>query len=141
MKPAIALDAMGGDFAPANTVAGAILAARELGSRVVLVGREDEIQRELARHRARESSLSIVHASESVAMDEAPAMALRRKKDSSLRVAANLVRLARPGSTSNSGIAVHGGVVLEPWRSGQPALMTVVPSKGGVMSADLKIWT
>src|SRR5215471_4903206 len=92
MKPAIALDAMGGDYAPANTVAGAILAARELGSRVVLVGKEEEIERELKRHHASEAGLTIVHASEAVAMDEAPGMALRRKKDSSLRVAANLVR-------------------------------------------------
>jgi len=92
MKPTIALDAMGGDFAPANPIAGALMAARELGSRVVLVGRQDEIDRELKRHSNVPDSISVVHASETVSMDESPAAALRRKKDSSLRVAANLVR-------------------------------------------------
>ena len=138
MKPAIALDAMGGDYAPANTVAGAILAARELGSRVVLVGREDEIQKELERHRARETSLTIVHASESVAMDEAPAMALRRKKDSSLRVAANLVRDGQADalvSAGNSGAVMATAVFVLGAVAGvdRPALAAVVPNrKGGV---------
>ena len=136
MKPAIALDAMGGDFAPANTVAGAILAARELGSRVVLVGREDEIERELKRHHAREASLSIVHASESVAMDEAPAMALRRKKDSSLRVAANLVREGQADalvSAGNSGAVMATAVFVLGCVAGvdRPALAAVVPNRKG----------
>jgi phosphate acyltransferase len=136
MKPAIALDAMGGDFAPANTVAGAILAVRELGSRVILVGREDEIQRELVKHRAREASLSIVHASEAVAMDEAPAMALRRKKDSSLRVAANLVRDGKADalvSAGNSGAVMATAVFVLGSVAGvdRPALAAVVPNRKG----------
>src|SRR4030095_8564477 len=137
MKPAIALDAMGGDYAPANTVAAAILAARELGSRVILVGREDEIQRELDRHRARETSLTIVHASESVAMDEAPAMALRRKKDSSLRVAANLVRDGQAQalvSAGNSGAVMATAMFVLGSVAGvdRPALAAVVPNRRGV---------
>jgi glycerol-3-phosphate acyltransferase PlsX len=137
MKPAIALDAMGGDFAPANTVAGAILAARELGSRVLLVGREEEIEKELKRHRAHESSLSIVHASEAVAMDEAPAMALRRKKDSSLRVAANLVRDGQAQalvSAGNSGAVMATAVFVLGAVAGvdRPALAAVVPNRKGL---------
>jgi glycerol-3-phosphate acyltransferase PlsX len=137
MKPTIALDAMGGDFAPANTVAGAILAARELGSRVLLVGREDEIARELEKHGARDSSLSIVHASETVAMDDPPAMALRRKKDSSLRVAANLVREGQAQalvSAGNSGAVMATAMFVLGSVAGvdRPALAAVVPNRKGV---------
>jgi glycerol-3-phosphate acyltransferase PlsX len=137
MKPTIALDAMGGDFAPANTVAGAILAARELGSRVLLVGREDEIARELEKHGARDSSLSVVHASETVAMDDPPAMALRRKKDSSLRVAANLVREGQAQalvSAGNSGAVMATAMFVLGSVAGvdRPALAAVVPNRKGV---------
>jgi len=137
MKPTIALDAMGGDFAPANTVAGAILAARELGSRVLLVGREDEIARELEKHGARDSSLSVVHASETVAMDDPPSMALRRKKDSSLRVAANLVREGQAQalvSAGNSGAVMATAMFVLGSVAGvdRPALAAVVPNRKGV---------
>jgi glycerol-3-phosphate acyltransferase PlsX len=137
MKPAIALDAMGGDYAPANTVAGAILAARELGSRVVLVGKEEEIQSELKRHHASEAGLSVVHASEAVAMDEAPGMALRRKKDSSLRVAANLVRDGQADalvSAGNSGAVMATAVFVLGCVAGvdRPALAAVVPNRTGL---------
>jgi len=136
MGATIALDAMGGDFAPANPVAGAILAARELGSRVILVGRQDEIERELGRHGAPDSSLSVVHASEAVAMDEAPAMALRRKKDSSLRVAANLVHEGKADalvSAGNSGAVMATAVFVLGTVEGvdRPALAAVVPNLRG----------
>jgi len=136
VKPTIALDAMGGDFAPANPVAGAILAARELGSRVLLVGREEEIERELRRHGARDASLSVVHASEAVAMDEAPAQALRRKKDSSLRVAANLVQEGKADalvSAGNSGAVMATAMFVLGTMAGvdRPALAAVVPNRKG----------
>jgi len=140
MGATVALDAMGGDFAPANPVAGAILAARELGSRVTLVGRQDEIEKELARHGAREASLTIVHASEAVAMDEAPAMALRRKKDSSLRVAANLVQEGKADalvSAGNSGAVMATAMFVLGTVEGvdRPALAAVVPNLKG-----LSVW-
>jgi phosphate acyltransferase len=140
MGAKVALDAMGGDFAPANPVAGAILAARELGSQVVLVGRQDEIEKELGRHGARDSSISIVHASEAVAMDEAPAMALRRKKDSSLRVAANLVHEGKADaliSAGNSGAVMATAVFVLGTVEGvdRPALAAVVPNRKG-----LSVW-
>src|SRR5207249_1441152 len=127
---------MGGDFAPANPVAGAILAARELGSRVLLVGREEEIERELRRHGARDASLSVVHASEAVAMDEAPAQALRRKKASSLRVAANLVQERKADALVSAGIS--GAVMATAMfvlgtmaGMDRPALAAVVPNRKG----------
>lgn len=73
---------MGGDHAPGQPVAGAILAARELGIPIRLVGRRPDIETELARHRVAGLPIEIVHASEIVGMDESPVNAFRRKKDS-----------------------------------------------------------
>jgi len=88
----IALDAMGGDHAPRAEVEGAILAARELDVRVVLVGLADKIQAELNRLKARGLPLEIVNATEVITMTDSPSQAFRRKKDSSLHVAARMVR-------------------------------------------------
>ncbi|HMC82582.1 MAG TPA: phosphate acyltransferase PlsX [Candidatus Polarisedimenticolia bacterium] len=137
MSATIALDAMGGDFAPANPVAGAILAARELGIRIVLVGRQETIERELSRSAAEGLPLSVVHASEAVAMDESPAAALRRKKDSSLRIAANLVQEGKADalvSAGNSGAVMATAMFVLGTVEGvdRPALAAVVPNLRGV---------
>jgi glycerol-3-phosphate acyltransferase PlsX len=99
----IALDAMGGDHAPRAEVEGAILAARELGVRVLLVGIEATVRQELARHRHRNLPLEIVAASEVVTMHDSPSQAFRRKKDSSLHVAAKLVRDGRADAFVSAG--------------------------------------
>jgi glycerol-3-phosphate acyltransferase PlsX len=88
----IALDAMGGDSAPRAEVEGAVLAAHELGIRVLLVGQQEVVKRELAKHAHRGLPLETVHASEVIAMDESPVTAFRKKKDSSVHVAARLVK-------------------------------------------------
>jgi phosphate acyltransferase len=136
MGATIALDAMGGDHAPANPVAGAILAVRELGSRVILVGRQDEIETELSRFGPRDPSIAIVHASEAVGMDESPGLALRRKKDSSLRVAANLVHEGKADalvSAGNSGAVMATAMFVLGTVEGvdRPALAAVVPNLRG----------
>src|SRR5579884_1006933 len=89
----IAVDAMGGDDAPKAEVEGAVKAARTLGHRIILVGRQEVLRRELQQfddHRG--LPLEIVHASEQVTMDDSAARAVRTKRDSSLRVASRLVR-------------------------------------------------
>jgi glycerol-3-phosphate acyltransferase PlsX len=89
----IAVDAMGADNAPKPEVEGAIRAARTLGVKVILVGREEVIRRELAQHDDIESlPIEVVHASEYVTMEDSAAKAMRAKRDSSMRVAARLVR-------------------------------------------------
>jgi glycerol-3-phosphate acyltransferase PlsX len=89
----IAVDAMGGDHAPVPEVHGAVRAAREQKVAVILVGREESIRQELAKFEGWEDlPLRIVHASEVVTMEDNAAKALRTKRDSSLRVAARLVR-------------------------------------------------
>ena len=81
----VALDAMGGDLAPRETVAGALRALQEDADlEVVLVGREDAIRAELATTEHDSSRLQIVHASEVIDCHESPATALRRKKDNSI---------------------------------------------------------
>jgi phosphate acyltransferase len=105
----IALDAMGGDHAPRAEVEGAILAARELGVRIFLVGVEATVRQELNRHRHRGLPIEIVNATEIVTMTDLPSHAFRRKKDSSLHVAAKLVRDGKAEalvSAGNTGAAM-----------------------------------
>src|SRR5713101_5262078 len=91
-KRRVALDAMGGDNAPGEIVAGAVLAAREYGMGVILVGREDAIRAELAKHDTRGLDLPIIHTDEVIEMDEHPASAVRRKKNASMTLALQQVR-------------------------------------------------
>jgi phosphate acyltransferase len=89
----IAVDAMGGDSAPKSEVEGAIEAAKSLGVKVILVGRQDVVERELAQHAdARGLPIEVVHASEVITMEDSAARAVRSKRDSSLRVASRMVR-------------------------------------------------
>ena len=89
----IAVDAMGGDHAPSSEVEGAVRAARDLGVKVILVGRQDSVRRELEQHpEHRELPIEVVHASEVITMDDSAAKAVRSKRDSSMRVASRLVR-------------------------------------------------
>jgi phosphate acyltransferase len=84
---------MGGDHAPRAEVEGALLAARELGVRILLVGIEERVKQELARHRhTRNLPIEIVNATEVITMSDSPSQAFRRKKDSSVHVAAKLVK-------------------------------------------------
>jgi glycerol-3-phosphate acyltransferase PlsX len=89
----IAVDAMGGDHAPKSEVDGAVRAAKTLGVKVILVGREDVVRQELAQHEGyQDLPIEIVHASERITMEDSAARAVRTKRDSSLRVASRLVR-------------------------------------------------
>ena len=87
----IALDAMGGDFAPRVTVAGAARAVRDGAVEVLLVGDEARLAPELAQHRHEASRLRIVHTPQSVAMEDAASVVLREKPRASVRVACELV--------------------------------------------------
>src|SRR5271169_4932495 len=99
----IAVDAMGGDNAPRPEVEGSVLAARELGVRVMLVGQPNVVRAELAKHAAPNLPIEIVPASEVITMEDHPAQAFRRKKDSSVHVAARLVREAKADGFVSAG--------------------------------------
>src|SRR5256885_7475688 len=87
----VALDAMGGDHGPTPNVQGAIEAVEKDGARVVLVGDEPVLKRTVPQRHLDSGALAIVHAPDVVAMDEKPAVAARKKKDSSMRKALDLV--------------------------------------------------
>jgi len=109
----IAVDAMGGDFGPAVVVEGAVAACREMGLASVLVGDKAAVEREIARLNAQDLPITVRHASQVVGMGEAPSQALRRKRDSSLRVAAELVREGECDalvSAGNTGAAMAIGM-------------------------------
>src|SRR5262250_1485866 len=104
MLTTIAVDAMGGDNAPAVEVEGAIQAARDLRARILLVGQEERIRAELRRQgvanpRQQRLHIEVVNASEVITMHDSVAQSVRRKRDSSIRVAARLVREGKAQGT------------------------------------------
>ncbi|HLB05849.1 MAG TPA: phosphate acyltransferase PlsX [Thermodesulfobacteriota bacterium] len=128
----IALDAMGGDHAPVVEVKGAVLAAKEYGSHVILVGDRDTVEKELSSHNAGNLPISIRHASEVIGMEESPSKALR-KRDSSMRVAFELVKNGEADavvSAGNSGAAMATAMFVLRKLEGvdRPAIATVMPT-------------
>lgn len=132
----IAVDAMGGDFAPERPVEGAIHAVRDLGVPVTLVGREPEVRRVLAQHDHRGLDLEVIHAEDAIDMDEMVVAALRKKKNSSLRIAAKLVRDGKAAgmvSAGNTGAVMAIAKIVIGTLEGvnRPALVTTVPNLRG----------
>jgi phosphate acyltransferase len=131
----IAVDAMGGDFAPRHVIDGALAAARHFDFGVLLVGPTDIVEAELARHgdidRGR---VRLVAASEVVAMKEAPAAALRRKTQTSIAVAAGAVAhgeaaaLFSAGHTGATVVAAHNAFGMLPGVD-RPALAVTIPTR------------
>ncbi|MEW6601480.1 MAG: phosphate acyltransferase PlsX [Nitrospirota bacterium] len=130
----IALDAMGGDFAPATNIDGAIEALNENPDlSVVLVGNEDGIRAELEKRDCAKLPISVKHASEVVEMEESPLNALRRKKDSSIRVAINMVKAGEADamvSAGNSGVVMATALYVIGKLRGveRPAIAAIMPS-------------
>ena len=139
---AIALDAMGGDLAPSATIEGALRARRERGIEVIAVGDEPRVRKELARLGAGPDELRIHHASEAVEMHEHPGQALRRKKDSSLRVCFDLCERGEARgmvSAGNSGAVLAGGLFVLGRLDGvdRPCICGSLPSLSGAGRAVL----
>lgn len=132
----IALDAMGGDYAPDVTIAGAVEAVKEYNVEVILVGDRQRISASLRDARYPANSISIVHASEVVEMHESASLALRRKKDSSIRRAIELVKHGEADaavSAGHSGVAMATALILlgKLPNVDRPAIATVMPSLTG----------
>ena len=140
----IALDAMGGDNAPRAEVEGAVLAARELDVRVVLVGIEATVRQELARHRAKGLPIDVANATEVIAMTDSPSQAFRRKKDSSVHVAARLVREGKADGLVSAG---NTGAVMTTVRFilgtlaavDRPALAAPFPTSKGTVTVIIDV--
>ena len=109
----VAVDAMGGDHAPLEIVKGAVEAVNEREElQLFLVGNEGKIEAELAKYQFNRERITIVSATEEISCDEAPVMAIRKKKDSSIVVALNLVKEGKADafvSAGSSGAILVGG--------------------------------
>lgn len=127
----IALDAMGGDHAPTETVAGAVEASTR-GIDVVLVGARETLEAELSSH---QSDLPIVDAPDVIGMGDDPARALREKPEASITVAASLVSQGLAGgyvSAGSTGAAMSAGAIKVGRIKGisRPAIATIFPTPG-----------
>jgi glycerol-3-phosphate acyltransferase PlsX len=138
MDISVAVDCMGGDHGPHVTIPAVLdFQNRQAGVDVVLVGLRDAIEAELIAHGGRTGPrLRVRHASEVVAMDEAPVTALRYKKDSSIRVAANLVKSGEAHacvSAGNTGalMAISRFVLKTLAGIDRPAIASVLPNIRG----------
>jgi phosphate acyltransferase len=130
----IAVDAMGGDYGPKVVVEGAVAGAQEFGATVILVGDRAAIEREVVRLGASSLPLEIRHASQVVGMAETPSQALRRKRDSSLRVATQLVKDGEAAafvSAGNTGAAMAIAMFVIGVLPGvdRPAIAAVLPNR------------
>jgi glycerol-3-phosphate acyltransferase PlsX len=129
----LAVDAMGGDFGPEVNVPGSLAAARETGVRLILVGDEPSIRKELEKHACADVRFEIVHTTQVAGMAEKPSDILRRKKDSSMQVAFRLVREGRAHgviTAGNSGAALACGMFILGRINGvdRPALASILPT-------------
>jgi glycerol-3-phosphate acyltransferase PlsX len=139
----IALDALGGDRAPRESIAGAVQATREFGLEIALVGPRALIEDELARHAPQPSGLHIVEATQAIGMGEPPAQAVRQKRDAAINVA---MRLMKDGGASavvsagNTGAVVASALLNLGRLPGieRPAIGAIFPStERGVLILDV----
>ena len=139
----IILDAMGGDNAPAAVVKGAVQACKELDTDIILVGREDEVSACLAECGAQgDSRITVVNATEVVTMHDEASMACRRKKDSSMTVALNMLKNGEGDavvSAGSTGALLTGATLIVKRVRGirRAAMGPVLPNGGkGVLLMD-----
>jgi glycerol-3-phosphate acyltransferase PlsX len=132
----IALDAMGGDRAPSDPVAGAVQAARELGISIALVGPRDIVATELARHKPGDLPIEVVDAPDVIDMAEHPVQAVRSRPNASMNVAVRLVKdkaadgFVTAGNTGAAMVAALFGLGRLPGVE-RPALATIFPTQKG----------
>lgn len=134
----VALDAMGGDNAPEQIVKGAVDAVNKSSSvKVIVLGREEDIKKELGKYKYDQEKISVVNAPEVIKTEEAPVNAIRKKKDSSIVIGMNLVKNKEADafvSAGSSGAILVGGQVIVGRIKGieRPPLAPLIPTKTGV---------
>jgi len=139
----IALDAMGGDYAPEEVVKGAILASEERDLEIILLGDMEKVNKELKKYKYKKDKLSVVNCKEYIKTGEFPLVAIRNKRDSSIVVGTKLIKNNQVDafiSAGNSG-AVMAAALLELGCISQirrPAIGAILPSvKGKVLILDV----
>lgn len=134
----VAVDAMGGDNAPTELVKGAVDAVKQRDDiKILLVGIEDVVSQELQKYEYQKDRIEVVNATEVIATDEPPVNAIRKKKDSSIVVALNLVKSGQADafvSAGSSGAILVGGQLIVGRIRGieRPPLAPLIPTKDGV---------
>lgn len=133
----LAIDAMGGDLAPMETVKGAVEALSVVQADLVLIGDASAINEELKKYAYDNSRIHIVHASERITNDEKPVQAIKTKKDSSLVIGFEMLRKREIDaliSAGNTGALLAGGALKVGRIKGidRPALTTVYPTDKGI---------
>ena len=134
----VAVDAMGGDNAPLEIVKGAVEAVKESPEiQVLLVGKEAVIQKELAAYTYPKEQISVVNATEEISCEEAPVVAVKKKKDSSIVVALNLVKEKKADafvSAGSTGAVLVGGLTIVKRIRGveRTPLAPLIPTETGV---------
>jgi len=128
----IVVDAMGGDYAPGEVVRGAVGAVNQTGVEILLVGDENRVGNELSRYTYPADRVRIVHCTEVVEMNEHPALALRKKKDSSIVVATSLVKAGKADalvSCGNTGAQMAAATFILGRFDGveRPAIAAIIP--------------
>ncbi len=132
----LAIDGMGGDHAPKSTVKGAIDAVNEYGVTVLITGDQEILSKELSQYEYDKDKIEIIHCSEKIENEDPPVKAIRRKKNSSMVVALNLVKEGRAEaviSAGNTGALLAGGLFILGRIKGvdRPALAPVFPHANG----------
>jgi glycerol-3-phosphate acyltransferase PlsX len=142
----IVVDAMGGDHAPHEIIHGAVQAARVAGGEftIILVGIESKIREELKKHiRVENLKIEIVHAPDVIGMDDEPIMALRKKRDSSIRVGIHLIKEKKADafvSAGSTGAVMAGSLLALGKIEGvaRPAIGALIPTEsGGTLIIDV----
>lgn len=134
----VAVDAMGGDNAPGEIIHGAVDAVNTNENiKILLVGKEDVIKKELSNYNFNKNQIEVVHAPDIIHTGEPPVMAIRKKKESSLVVAMNLVKDKTADafvSAGSSGAILVGGQLIVGRIKGveRPPLAPLIPTKDGV---------
>lgn len=138
----IAIDAMGGDFAPKEIVKGTVAASLELPAEILLVGEEGKIKEELKRWRQK-GDVKIIHAPEIISNEESPVQAVKQKKNSSINIAISLIKEKKADavvSAGNTG-ALMASALLNLGRIPgveRPAIATIFPTRlGSVLLLDM----
>lgn len=132
----IILDGMGGDNAPVEIVKGAVEASKEIEDKIIIIGDEEKISKELSKYKYDKEKIDIVHTSEVIENEDAPVRAIRRKKDSSMVVGLNMVKNGQGDlfiSAGNTGALMAGALFNLGRIQGidRPAIASIYPILGG----------
>lgn len=134
----IILDGMGGDNAPLEIVKGAVEASSKIDHQIVIAGREDEINAELAKYNYDESKIQVVHTSEVIENEDSPVKAIRRKTDSSMVKGLTMLKDGEGDlfiSAGNTGAYMAGSLLILGRIPGvdRPAIASIYPIAGGAL--------